>query len=365
VQEQQKIPLIILAQNGRFLAQSASQAEHPVWLADCFGDQDALAVTERWQQLPAISTLTHNEIITILNSLSQGEPCLLICGSGIESYYPFLEQLADNIKLIGNSPYTINTLKTPLLFFKLLAKLELTYPISQFEPPKNKDDWLYKSASGMGGDHIQYLQHRPLSSINSAGYYQQYISGKSGSVLFLADGKHSLILSINQQFISNEQQQHPFRLLGIDSAWSIAKHHQNTLQDAINKLSTATHLLGLNSLDFIIDDCDKLLLLEVNPRPSASAELVDSEQPLIQHHIAACQGSLPVDLNITVNKSLCYHYADKTLTIPSDLIWHKDCHDLPKTGMVIKKDQPIFTTIVPVDNLDLHTVIAHKIKQQF
>jgi len=355
----QKTPLLILAQSGRFLAQSAAQAHHPVWVADCFGDQDTLAVSQRWQQLPDIDSLSIETILDLINTLSQGENCFLVCGSGIEGYYPFLSQLPDNIKLIGNSADTILKLKTPELFFNLLAELDINYPASQFKPPLTQQGWLSKSASGMGGGHIQkYLQQ----STDKATYYQRYIEGKSGSILFLANGENTLTLSINQQFTTPDSR-HPFRLAGIDSPWILSQQHQMLLKKIIHKISQNVGLLGLNSVDFILSDLGELLILEVNPRPSASAELLQTVNPLIQHHIEACQGHLPDELMIMSHRSLRYHYADKALMI-SNIIWGNHCYDRPQAGTTIHKDEPIFTSIVPIGQTTLHDVIAANIMQQ-
>jgi len=364
--QDQSIPLLILAQSGRFLAQSASQAGYTVWLADCFGDQDSLAVVDRWQALPPLSTLTPNSILQQLNTLSRGEPCYLICGSGIEQYYPFLSQLPDNIEPIGNTADSIQQVKDPQYFFTLLSRLDLNFPETQFTLPQEEGEhWLVKSTSGLGGGHIQTVTPS-LANRNDKEkvYFQRYIQGQSGSILFLANGQQSLTLSINKQILAPTQQS-PFRLGGVESSWQIPAQHQQTLDQAIQAIVKETGLLGLNSIDFIISKNNDLLILEVNPRPSASAELIECKDPLIYYHIIACQGQLPKYITIRSYHSLRYHYASHELTVPDNLLWHKYCYDRPKTGTVINKGSPIFSTIVPNDKTELHAIITITIQQQF
>ena len=340
--QNQRKPVLILAHNARFLAQSANQAGYRVWATDCFGDHDLIDIADRWQALPSTDNLRAEQFNTLLSQLSNGEACYLVCGSGIEYYFPFLINLPENIELIGNTFNTIKTIKTPLLFFDLLEKLSIHYPNSQFSRPDNIEAYLTKSASGYGGLHIQKLTKDPILSSN---YFQRFIDGQSGSILFLANGKKCQLLLTNQQYLSATKQT-PFRLVSIESPWLLSEQHQKILNSAINKITAETGLLGLNSLDFIISTDNDIYVLEINPRPSASAELIDDAM-LLQHHINACRGLLPSTTLSITNKwvSLKYVYADHEFIIPNNMIWSMSCRDIPHPGTIIKKSEPIFTSL--------------------
>jgi len=339
-------PVLIFAQSGRFLAQSATQAGYRVWVADCFGDQETVSLSERWQTLAPLSELTSNDVLSYLSTLTRGEDCILICGSGIESSYSFLDKLPINIQYIGNSFKTISTLKVPQLFFDTLSKLQLPFPDTVFEKPNTSSTWLVKSASGSGGSHIQYLKNTEATSNH---YFQQYTSGCSGSVLFLANGKQCQIISINKQLISANNNS-PFRLGSIETPWLISSAHQDQLELAINKITAEVSLLGLNSLDFIISDKGKLILLEINPRPSASAELFNNKADLFQQHIDACNGLLPSISMVmpTEKRALHYIYASSDVVIPFEMNWPAECHDLPISGSHIYEGEPICTALIDV-----------------
>jgi len=351
MQNQHK-PVLIFAQSGRFLAQSATQAGFRVWVADCFGDQETLSTADRWQHLPPLSDLSENDALSYISDLSQGDECLLICGSGIESNYQTLEKLPANIKLIGNSFETIHAVKTPQIFFKLLNQLKLPYPITVFIPPEDTSNWLVKSASGMGGSHIQYLANLTIAS-KPEHYFQKFIRGASGSVLFLANGLQAQIVNINKQFFSSVEHMN-FQLGGIETPWLIPKHIKEDLELALNKLTNSVHLLGLNSLDFIITTENELLLLEINPRPSASAELANNKAELFQHHLNACQGILPSPTISLSHDNASFHtiFAMTDLIIPDQMSWPSECSDLPRSGTSISAGDPICTSIV-------HSKIAH------
>jgi len=364
----QHIPILIFAQSGRFLAQSATQAGYTVWVADCYGDSDLLAVAERWQLLPSFAKLTHTSIFTALSKLTRGEPCMLICGSGIELCYHLLLPLPANIHLIGNTPDIIHSIKTPTLFFDLLDQHVVNYPDTQFELPYDDLTWLKKQATGLGGTHIQYVTLN-INKINAAFYYQRFVSGKSGSCLFLADGHHAHLASINRQYLAPNNQT-PFRLGRIESAWQLSASHKDYIYKVVNQLTTAISLVGLNSLDFIISDKNELLILEVNPRISASAELINNKAALFQQHLDASLGQLPnpqLPLNKTAT-SLLYHYASSELIIPENMVWPAECHDLPTAGLIIKQGEPICTSRVEsnknIPAIQLHLEIEQKILRQ-
>ena len=364
--QNQHNPVLIFAQSGRFLAQSATQAGYPAWVVDCFGDQDTLSAAQRWQQLPVLTQLTDDSILALFSELTNDEKCTLICGGGIESCYTILDHLPDNIQLAGNTAHTIHTIKTPKLFFGLLEQLDLAYPETKFEYPKNRENWLLKSASGLGGGHISYLNQQTNLT---AYYFQKFIDGTSGSCLFLANGKLAQIVSINKQNCDTNEYA-PFRLGSIETPWRISDQHQQQLTQAINEITLGTGLVGLNSIDFIISEQDKLLILEINPRPSASAELITLDIPLFQYHLDACRGILP-NVPITppaMKTSLRYLYATDDLIVPADITWPSECHDLPKTDFFIKKHDPICTSIVQASSnqevTKLHQDIENRVTHQ-
>jgi predicted ATP-grasp superfamily ATP-dependent carboligase len=365
----QHIPILIFAQSGRFLAESATQSGYRVWAADCYGDTDLLTVVERWQPLPPFAELTHETIIATLSELTRGEQCLLMCGSGIEYCYHLLFPLPVNIQLIGNTPDTVHTIKTPALFFDLLDQYDFNYPDTQFdEMPCNDLTWLKKQASGLGGTHIQYAM-LATDKIGVDYYYQRFVSGNSGSCLFLADGHHARLVSINRQQLAPDNQQ-PFRLGGIESAWQLSASHIDYLDKVVNQLTVTTALVGLNSLDFIISDLNKLLILEINPRVSASAELVNNTATLFRQHLNACLGQLPRAQSILNQSgvSLFYHYAMSDLIIPDNMLWPVECHDLPAPGLTIKQGEPICTSRVEPDEnapaSQLHQLIKQSVLKQ-
>ncbi len=358
--------VLIFAQSGRFLAQSATQAGYTVWVADCFGDTDTIATAERWQQLPTLSELSEKKFIETIDKITLGERCILICGSGIELFSDFLANLPSNVEYLGNSITTVKNIKTPSTFFNLLKKLNIPYPQTRFTPPEQHSNWIRKSAMGMGGIHIQSLN--ALTHIPNDGYFQEYISGVSCSALFLASKKTLTILSINKQILDPSPES-PFRLGRIEAPLHLSKTTLQTLTSIIEKLVSALPLIGLNSIDFIYTATEQLLILEINPRPSASMELVMTDRPIIQLHIDACMDNLDVSKlnNVSSFKCLSYFYADNDYLVPNNMVWPEVCSDIASAEKIIKRGEPICSGLVECSQSDsekLHSITKQKILRQ-
>ena len=98
-------------------------------------------------------------------------------------------------------------------------------------------------------------------------------------------------------------------------------------------------------------DDGRLYLLEINPRPSASAELYQSQLPLINAHLSACQKH-PLNHKIELDRApfhlLSYLYATtQSIVVPNQFSWPSVCRDIPIAGAHISKQQPICTLLIP------------------
>jgi predicted ATP-grasp superfamily ATP-dependent carboligase len=107
-------------------------------------------------------------------------------------------------------------------------------------------------------------------------------------------------------------------------------------------------LVGLVSLDFVLHD-GEALLLEVNPRPGATLDVLDDETgSLFAAHVAAVQGDNPASLlkgrwQPPRAAAAAYLYADQgALTVPA-IAWPDWSADRPAAGTQIARGQPLAT----------------------
>jgi predicted ATP-grasp superfamily ATP-dependent carboligase len=347
--------VLVFAQSGRFIAESATRAGYTVRVADCFGDSDTLAVADRWLPLPPLSELSAEQLLSTLVTLSDNQPCWLVCGTGIERFYPALSELPAHIRFAGNPAESFAVLRQPTPFFHLLSSLQLPYPEVSYHPQQSP--FLLKDMAASGGFSIQRKASETLSSTQ---YYQQYIEGGSFSVCFVADGKRAHILGWNRQSHSPND----FLLSTIYQPAAPPAAPQAIIFAAVNKLTQLLGLRGFNSLDYLVDNKGQVFILELNPRITASAELVPDIN-VISIHLAACTGPLTEAILESTQPSfrmLHYLFADRTVSISVTPHWPEHCHDLPHPGSSIEAGQPICTLIAEAESAtDCHQQLEKNI----
>ncbi len=325
--------LIIIAQSARFLIQSAARHGYRVRAADCFADSDAVQHCEQFIRLGAIETLDCQQLRDTIDHLSCGEPAYLVIGTGIESLYQTLTDLPEHIHQTANSASVCSQLCQPSQWFALLDSLQLPYPEVSYQT-ETIGAWLVKDAAAWGGSHIQSEQ----SISHSTQYLQRHIQGSSYSALFVIDADHQARLLMFNQQICVAENSGDFRLQTLYNHPNLAAELQQTVMHAIKKLQQRLNLRGLNSLDFMISDAGQLLLLELNPRPSASCQLLPDSLDWLHWQIAAPK-NLP---DMKMSYGLLYHFfAVQALSIPDDIDWPRDFCDIPAPGTTFAEGDPV------------------------
>ena len=332
--------VLVFAQSGRFLAETATRAGFRVRVADCFGDEDTLAVAESWQPLSDYSSLTVDAILEALIHLSDDTPCWLICGAGVERYYSLLNHLPPHIQFIGNSYESFCKVRDPAKFFGLLNDLALPFPPITFSTEPQAERILIKDMKTSGGSGVKPHQEHPLSESQ---YVQRYIEGQTRSACFIANGTEATILGWNSQIHRSSD----FTLIEVQQPNIPNPTIQSQITDAVERLTLECGLRGFNSLDFMIDHEGEIYLLELNPRITASVELIKNAA-IFDWHFTACRGDLPeMDLRCDEGiRILHYMFAKRPLTIIGSPTWPPCCHDLPQPGSQIQTDMPICTIII-------------------
>jgi predicted ATP-grasp superfamily ATP-dependent carboligase len=273
-----------------------------------------------------------------------------------------LLEISKTIPLLGNLASTVQAIKEPAVFFSSLEKCEIRFPaISYAYPNIHEVIFLRKKIGGCGGTHITYANQ----SVHSEDcYYQQYIDGRSISLLFLANHRDIEVIGFNEQWISPSISE-PFRYGGAVSNIDLPSHVQHQLIDAAKKLTKTYELVGLNSLDAILKD-DMIFVLEINPRLSATVDLYDyCYNNLIERHIKVCLQNIKdsVDEKIhyvtTSSKAHAIVYADFNCIVPINFEWPDWVVDTPKELTEVLSYEPLCTVLAVADNAEEAKQLAH------
>lgn len=336
--------VLILAGSGRALAESARRGGYRVWVYDGFSDRDTLAVARCRRIRQGFPRLGEDAFIEEIAALPE-PPRGVVYGGGLEEADSLLRRLSARWRLFGNDPCVLERLRDPRRFFALLDSLGIPYPEVRFTPPDSAagKGWLVKRAGSCGGLGTAHFDPE-FSVADSASYYQRHIEGSVMSILFIADGERHRTLGYNRLGMKSSNPPAPFLYTGAVGQVSLSVAQRRPLQEMVARLVSRLGLRGVNGLDFILND-DGILVLDLNPRPTATLELYEHlvSDGWIKHHIRACLGVLP-EVPRAVSAAVCGHqivYAPRSLEIPAAMKWPQWAKDRPAAGARIVPGQPL------------------------
>lgn len=292
--------VLIAAFSGRALAQSARRAGYQPLVVDAFGDLDMREVASDYRIIAGAMErgFRTKPLIGALDELARSAsspPIGLVLGSGFEDKPSLVAMLAGRYPLIGSDVATYRASKDPASFFALLDKLAVAHPETQKTAPVDPEGWISKRIGGSGGRHIRSC--RGAQKARPRRYFQRLIKGERLSVgaLFVKRGRlvEGKDLALTRQWITPSSE-HPFRFGGCVSEPEIGQALRDNLIETSARVGKAFGLVGMASFDFIVAK-GRANLLEVNPRPGASLDVLDDDRgTLFAAHVAASTAAEPV-----------------------------------------------------------------------
>ncbi|HNG82568.1 MAG TPA: ATP-grasp domain-containing protein [Burkholderiaceae bacterium] len=305
-------PTIVLAGlSVRAAAQAAQREGFQVLALDAFGDRDTRDACAQWGELALEADQPWQIDLTGLDAALRaldappGTPLMLTSGLAAEGAdagrWITRWELDLGLRLAGQRPHNAEPLRDPRRFFATLDALGIAHPPVTFTPPADPAGWLRKDFGAAGGGHIQRVRpdEADVAAPGPRVYWQREVAGAPLSLTLLADGQRAALLGINRQRLAPTADA-PWRFGGVIGPLPLPPELAERLQPRLDALAAHFHLQGLASVDLIApaaapDDPSRALLLEINPRWSASAALYggDAGTGLIQAHLDACAGRLP------------------------------------------------------------------------
>jgi predicted ATP-grasp superfamily ATP-dependent carboligase len=358
-------PVLIAALSGRALAAAARRARERVIVADLFADRDTLGHAERSLRLPpGRGGFERKALVAAVAALA---PQLrgVVYGAGFEHDPVLLGALAALVPVLGNPPSVLAAVKHPLRFAALLARLGLPHPPTMLTaPPARERGWLAKTIGGAGGGHVA-----DAAGFHAAPgvYFQRRVPGRALSALFLANGRGARVLGYSEQWVAAAAA-HPFRYGGAAGPVSPPPALARALAAACDRLARAAGLVGLNSLDLLVDG-DRFHVIELNPRPGATLDVFDGTagRSLWRLHLDAVQGKLPSSSQTAgpLARAAAIVYAPCSLTVPHGMAWPDWAADRGVGGSRIAAGAPVCTvrasaSAAGVDRGDVGSIAAQR-----
>jgi predicted ATP-grasp superfamily ATP-dependent carboligase len=294
--------ILVVGLSARALSSAARRAGYAPLAADLFGDDDLREIAEESARIGGDLErgLEREPLLDALDGLASGrQPIGVLCGSGFEDRPHLLDELGERWPLIGNGGGAVARAKDPKGLADVCRRLDLPHPRWS---DTRRDGWLCKRRGGSGGNHVF-----PPSSLEtgeepgaaavavaprSSQYWHEPVQGEPVSALVLADGDEAIVLGFSAQW-TDPTPGAPYRYGGAVRPATIPQRTETTLDDAARRVVKALGLVGLNSVDFLVDETD-WRLIEVNPRPGATLDVFEPDgDALVTLHVEACRGRLP------------------------------------------------------------------------
>lgn len=347
--------VLIAAFSGRALAQSARRAGYEPLVADAFGDLDTRSAAAAFRVIDgAMETgFRTKPLIAALDELASSansSPLGLVLGSGFEDKPRLIAALASRYRLLGNDPATYTACKAPARFFPKLDELGIPHPDTQAVPPAEPAGWLTKRVGGSGGRHIRICHANAIQ--HPRRYFQKRLDGERLSVGGVFGAEHTA-LAVTRQWISPSPAQ-PFRFGGAVSQPDIPLPLRRTLESNALKVASAFKLTGMASFDFIIID-GVPHLLEVNPRPGASLDVLDDELGTqFRAHAAVCTGmSAPANAALKSSaRAMAILHADRGALTLGATPWPNWSADRGPPGTFIPENAPLASVFAEAATAD-------------
>jgi predicted ATP-grasp superfamily ATP-dependent carboligase len=354
-------PALAVALSARPLATAARRAGARVIALDLFADEDTAVAARECRKLAPLTlpslrdgplplpkgergrllAFDHEALLEAVEE-HRGKASGLVYGAGFEHEPALLEMLGSRIAILGNRAAVVGAVKDPLGFAALLARLGVPHPETRLEAPA-EGNWLAKRVGGSGGGHIT----RASAGAIAAGFYvQRQVPGRAVSALFLGDGRQARVLGHSEQWTSATAEM-PFRYGGCVGPVGLGAKIEAMIDELCHELVAALGLVGLNSLDLLLDG-ERFHVLEVNPRPGATLDVFDGRDGLSlwEAHIAGVAGRLvPFHDGMSPPRAAGVVYAPARLRIPLSFAWPDWAADRGRAGTLIESGEPVCTVM--------------------
>lgn len=290
--------LVIVGASARALACSATRAGWRVHAADLFGDVDLRAVAVQAQRVAGEGSYPHGLVAAI-----GGFPSGPVAYTGaLENHPDVIEQLAAVRPLAGATSAAVRLVRDPAWLGGLAAAAGLVVPDTHDDPAGLPLDgsFLVKPRRSAGGRGIvrwdDHAGHRPPREH----VWQRFVRGTLWAAAIVIDRAGGRLLGASRQLVGRPWcHARPFAYCGsVDVPPAILPaplhHHFARLAAALAAAAEPVGLRGLVGADLVVDRSGHVHLIEINPRPTASMELVERAGggSIAALHVAAC--GLPV-----------------------------------------------------------------------
>ena len=288
--------LVVVGASGRALAASAARAGWRVYAADLFDDLDlgeAAAGTacalEHAAGYPA-------GLVDLVRQFPPA-PCCFV--GALENHPDILRAIGRDRRLLGSPPEAIAAVRDPASLRTIVRAAGLACPDCHRGPDGLPLDgsFLRKPLAGAGGRGIVPWDAASPRGSGPPAYWQRRIAGASWSAAYLVAAADGRLVAASRQLTGAAWcHARPFAYAGsVGVPLEAVPAGLRSQFEALTSALVGCGLRGAVGADVIVDASGTAWVVEINPRPTASLELVERATGLsiAAAHVAACGGPVP------------------------------------------------------------------------
>ncbi len=379
--------IFIAGASARSVAQSAVRCGLSVAAADLFCDRDL----EDCGQGRLVEDYPRG-ILSISNEIS---PRTWVYTGGLENLPDLVDAVSCRHELWGNPGSVLSQIRDPWQLAHVLHRARLRYPEIGWGPVSEVDGtWIHKPLRSCGGMHIRLHTGRTSDRTTASGqatrrdraaatcghgdgdadppsrfYYQRRRDGSPHGVVYVGCQGRATLLGVTRQLVGSRWAgASGYRYAGSIGPLACEQRKLDEFQRIGDCLAEAFGLVGIFGVDAIVDG-DQVWTIEVNPRFTASVELIERATGVaaMEIHGNACRGQTFSEprRNHTeklYGKAIAYARHDcvidaafyRRLDRPDARTAHPEYADLPRVGTTIFAGHPILTVFA--EGHDIHAV---------
>lgn len=361
------MPLVVIGGSVRAFAVSAARAGRRVYAADLFDDLDLRASATATRCVRDFAGGYPTGLVAAARSFPAAAFCFL---GALENHPDVIRAIARDRTLLGSPPASLACVRDPWSLQRLVREAGLASPECHADPRGLPRDgaFLAKPLAGAGGHGIVPWE-RATPTPTRATVWQRRVVGAAWSASYIVAAAGSRLLGASRQLLGLPWcHARPFAYCGsIDEPLAgvpTAVRHQFT---ALGAALAGCGLQGAIGADAIVDAAGVVWVVEVNPRPCASMELIEraTGESIAAAHLAAC-GAGPVPTSTASAAPLRWAkavlYAPQAITVDAGWLarvaaWQElwsvagypAIADIPAAGRTIPAGGPVCTLFAAAD----------------
>ncbi|KYK31354.1 MAG: hypothetical protein AYK19_16805 [Theionarchaea archaeon DG-70-1] len=337
---------LLVGLSTRGIAESAVRAGKDVVTVDYFGDLDQEQICEGISLRREYDVGLDFNPFLFLKAASDLRFDFLVYVAPLENYPEILGKFAEKCVVVGNGAEVVKRVRDWRNVCRFCKDEGILFP-------KTVDglEYVVKPKKSGGGVGIRRLSKYVV---------QKFVRGEHFSASFLGDGENGEMISMNEQLIGRRE-------FGARKFWYCGNitpvFVDKEVDEICEKFVEEFGLKGSCGIDFVVND--GLYLMEVNPRPQATLEIVERAFGIniFLLHENAVKGELEEIGNPKRTWGKAILYAEEDVTMPDTCEW-LDCSwikDVPHPFERILKSEPICTVIA--DGSDRDDCFEHLVRR--